>query len=158
MDITIVAHLKGYFYSICVWFVTGWPLSKNVSHLSICCMYFLFRNRTLLHLLVPICLNITYVVLFTVWFCLMCALAWLKSWMTLELHPDVNLEVLYIFCKFPTSIWSLVHVWKFLHYWYSCRVQTYLYGNNASFLMDLVCTFQKLHSWNYILWTFVTLI
>ena len=38
--------------------------------------------------------------------------AGLKSWITSEFHSYVNMEVLYMFCKIPTSHWLLVNVWN----------------------------------------------
>ena len=63
---------------------------------------------------------------------LMCASAGLTSWMTLGFRSYVNLQVLYIFYKFPTSLWSLVNVQHFLDHLYTCPVQPCFYDNNSS--------------------------
>ena len=62
--------------------------------------------------------------------CLICASVWLVSWMTSNFHSSANLEVSYMFRKFPTSLWLLVDVRTYLRYLYTCWVQPYLYGSN----------------------------
>ena len=41
---------------------------------------------------------------------LMCVSETLMSWITLEFYSFVGLEVSYVFCKVPTSLWSLFDV------------------------------------------------
>ena len=47
---------------------------------------------------------------FTILLYLMRDSAWLTSWITSESHSFFSLEVQYVFCKVPTSLWLLFHV------------------------------------------------
>ena len=84
--------------------------------------------------------NVYYVLLY-----LMRASAGLTSWKTSEFHSRVKLEVLYMFCKIPTSLSTLFYVQSFLRYLYI------LVGFNHILLflsiMDVVGAFQKLPRW-----------
>ena len=57
-----------------------------------------------------------YVSLFTILLYLLCAPLALTYWMSLEPNSYAYLKVWYMFCRFPTSLWSLVNVQNFLHY------------------------------------------
>ena len=64
----------------------------------------------------------------------------MNYWMSLVFYSYDNLEDSYKFSRFPTSIWSLVDVRKFLHY-------LYIFLGSTIHLMDLVDAFQQFTIW-----------
>ena len=102
-------------------------------------------------------LNIPYVSLFAILLYLMRASAWITSWLTTEFHSHFNLEVSYIVCKVPTSLWLLVHVWTFLRYLSTFRVQSCLDGNNLYVKWTWLELYKYCRYGNYIVWNFITL-
>ena len=96
--------------------------------------------------------------LFTIVLYLISASIWLTSWMTSEFHSYVNLKVLFIFNKAPTSILSLVHFWNVLHDLHTCWFLPCLYDNNSSVLWTWLALSRYFNSGNYIAWPSVTLI
>ena len=136
--------------------MTCWPLYINASHTPIHCMHLFVPNSTLLHPLVMINKNIIHVGLFIIWLYLMCASEGLTYWMTLEFNSYDNLEVSYIFCKVPTSIWLLVNVINFLCYLYNFQVQPYIHGKQWSDWWTWLVLSSDWHSGNHIVWTFIT--
>ena len=86
----------------------------------------------------------------------MCASVGLASWITLEFHSCVNLEVLYTFRKFSTSLWSLVYIQTFLLCVYTFRVQPSLYGNKSPAYCTWLALSRNFQSGNYIVWTSIS--
>ena len=80
----------------------------------------------------------------------------LASWITLEFNSCVNLEVLYTFRKFSTSLWSLVYIQTFLLCVYTFRVQPSLYVNKSPAYCTWLALSRNFQSGNYIVWTFIT--
>ena len=76
-----------------VWFVTGWPLSRYVSHTSIRCIFHSVRNGSFLIPFVPSSQFSINFCLYTICLQRMCASEGLTSWIVLEYHSYVNLEV-----------------------------------------------------------------
>ena len=64
----------------------------------------LVRNSTFLHLFILTIQNIIHDVLFMIWLYLMRVSLGLTYWMTSGFNSYINLEVSYIFSKFPTSL------------------------------------------------------
>ena len=137
-----------------------WLAGRNLQmfHTGLYVAYIrLVRNGTFLHTFVPTIQNVIF--LFIQYMMIPnVSVRRLTSWMTLEFHFFVNLEVLYMFRKIPTSLWSLVNVWNFLRYVYNFWFQPSLYRNNVSVQCAWLELYIYCHPGNYILWTFITLI
>ena len=99
--------------------------------LSVICICLVWNGK-FMHPSIPASQNNIHVVLFTIWLYLMHAWAGLMSWINSVFHYYDNLEVLYMFRKVPTILWSLVDVRNVLYYLYTSRFQPSLYGNNSS--------------------------
>ena len=134
------------------------PLYTNISNTPRRCMHPYVTSGTLLHpFFLTRKINI-YDGLFSILLYLLCAPVTLTSWMDLKLHSYAHLEVWYIFCRVPTSSWSLIKVWTFLHYLYTFQVKPSLYGNQSPASWTWLALSSDLQPGNYIVQTFITLI
>ena len=109
------------------WSLFVLPILNSVAILNLCLplarlmLLHAFINLHLWWVLILVCCLTCWVRLMSfyyIWLYLIRASAEMTSWMTLEYHSYVKLEVLYMFHKITTSFWPLVHVKTFLSYWY----------------------------------------
>ena len=110
-----------------VWCVISWTLSTNVLHTPVRCMHPFSKKRKILPPFVPYsCCFIHDIIIPNV--CISGD----------DVLSDFGISFLCQFgslnicCKVPTSLWLLVNVRTYVHYLYTCWVQSYLYVNNFS--------------------------